>query len=417
MTDFIILLVLSLVFVLKRSKIATLIVFTCILIPLEFRYEFGSLNFNAIRILALALIVRSTLYGEKSILPRSTKTIIALYSISLLLASFFHDGVASGPAYICGLLLQTVGILYSFSIYMTDKNSMSRLFVNTLQAIIIITPVMVIEKVVGYNFLKDLFEVQFTTGVRNEEFRASGPFLHPILAGISVSAAIPFSWAVKDTHPFTFKISLISIGLCIYASNSSSPFIVSAFAICLLFLHKKPGLIRPILSCSIALYLLIEIMWAKPAFFQIARIDFTGGSSSWYRAELLYQFIRHFKEWYLFGIDYTKHWMMTGLRLSENHTDLTNHYVHLAVQGGLLPLLLLIILLFRTLYKSPFALSIRASIKLKTSLDKGQWAALCTLTTFILAGFSASFYDQTSSLFFATIAVCYIQSADKPRPT
>ena len=417
MPSFILLIVALLAFSLKRSKIPALIVFTCILIPLEVRYQVGTLNFNSIRIIAFALILRSTLLGEKSILPLSIKITIALYSFLFFLASFFHQGNASGPMYVSGLILQTIGILYSFSVYAIDRDSLPKFFVHTLQAIIIIAPVMLIERITGYSLIKDLFDVQFTSDVRNNEFRASGPFAHPILAGISVAAAIPFSWAIKDTHPFTFKISLISIGLCIYASNSSSPFIISAFAIYLLFLHYKPGLIRLTIFCSVALYFLVEIMWAKPAYFQIARIDFTGGSASWYRAELLYQFIRHFKEWYLFGTDYTKHWMMTGLRMSENHTDLTNHYVHLGVQGGLFPLLLLIILLIRTLYKSPFALSIRASIQSKTALDKGQWAALCTLTTFTLAGFSASFYDQISSLFFATIAVCYIQNVDKPKPS
>ncbi len=407
----ILILILALAFSLKSENLIPLIVLVSIIIPLEVKIPIAGLNFNAIRILTASLLVRSLFTGTNSHLQTSTKTLIALYTASLFTASFFHNGPASGPVYISGILLQSIGVFLTCSIYVKSETEIIKAGKYLLIAIIAIAPFMLIERVIGHNFIKEFFNAPSTVGARNDEFRASGPFLHPILAGIAAVSAIPSAWATRDKSKSFFYISSIAIAICVYSSNSSTPFIAAALCLPLIALHTRTHLIKKLFTGFVLTYLLIEVIFPKPAYFQIARIDITGGSTSYFRAELLYQFTQHFNEWFLYGTDYTRHWMVTGLPTATNHVDLTNHYILLGVQGGIIPLTLLCYLIYRALLRSPAACSVKHSSSNGKMPDKTHWAAICTVATTSFAGFSATFFDQTITILFMAIAASFTPSS------
>jgi hypothetical protein len=72
-----------------------------------------------------------------------------------------------------------------------------------------------------------------------------------------------------------------------------------------------------------------------PAYYLIARIDLTGGSSSYHRAALIEAALQNLKDWWWAGTDYTRHWLPYGVPWSEDHVDITNHYLAQGVRGGL----------------------------------------------------------------------------------
>jgi hypothetical protein len=79
----------------------------------------------------------------------------------------------------------------------------------------------------------------------------------------------------------------------------------------------------------------------------LARIDITGGSTGWHRAALIRAAIENFGDWWIIGTDYTRDWMPTGVGWSENHTDITNHYIQMGVYGGVALMALFICILWR----------------------------------------------------------------------
>ena len=50
-----------------------------------------------------------------------------------------------------------------------------------------------------------------------------------------------------------------------------------------------------------------------PIYFLMARIDISGGSQGYFRAQLIRSLIDHLSEWWLAGKDYTRHWMASGI--------------------------------------------------------------------------------------------------------
>jgi hypothetical protein len=116
----------------------------------------------------------------------------------------------------------------------------------------------------------------------------------------------------------------------------------SIFAIGALLLWPYRHLMKTIRRATVLCYIVAELVMKAPAYYVLAHIDLTGSSTGWHRARLIESTIEHFDEWWLGGTDYTRHWMPTGVSWSENHTDITNHYIQMGVIGGF-PLMLLFI--------------------------------------------------------------------------
>ena len=87
-----------------------------------------------------------------------------------------------------------------------------------------------------------------------------------------------------------------------------------------------------------------------PAYYLLARIDLTGSSTSWHRAALIDMALGHLSEWWAFGTDHTRHWMPYGVPWSDNHSDITNYYISMGVNGGLPLMLLFIAILAKAFY-------------------------------------------------------------------
>ena len=61
---------------------------------------------------------------------------------------------------------------------------------------------------------------------------------------------------------------------------------------------------RTLRWAMVRVYVLLDLVMNRPAYFLIADIDLMGGSTSWYRAELIHSTIAHIDEWWLIGTDY-----------------------------------------------------------------------------------------------------------------
>ena len=135
----------------------------------------------------------------------------------------------------------------------------------------------------------------------------------------------------------------------------------------------------------------------------MARIDITGGSTGYFRAQLIRSALAHLGEWWLIGTDYTRHWMSSGIAANPDHTDITNYYIQMGVWGGL-PLLFLFIGLLRTGFR-------RVGIALKqyegdTTVHQFlAWTLGCILTGHAVTFMSISYFDQTF-VFLCLVLAC-----------
>jgi hypothetical protein len=135
---------------------------------------------------------------------------------------------------------------------------------------------------------------------------------------------------------------LLVCGTMVLASRSSGPIMTTVFVLIGLYAWKLREHMRVIRWGTLAAIIGLEIVMKAPVYYLLARIDLTGSSTGWHRAELINAAITHLDEWWIAGTDYTRHWIAYGVPWSADHIDITNHYIKMGVVGGL-PLMFLFV--------------------------------------------------------------------------
>jgi hypothetical protein len=150
-------------------------------------------------------------------------------------------------------------------------------------------------------------------------------------------------------------------------------------------------------------YLALHLVRERPAYYLMARIDLTGGSTGWHRARLIEVAFEQLGEWWLAGTDYTRHWMATGVGWSQAQTDIVNHYIFMGVVGGL-PLM------FRFIAVLVIGFSF-VGRSLQRPAHQGRrdwqfmvWALGASLFAHCVTFISVSYFDQSFVLFYLVLA-------------
>jgi hypothetical protein len=124
-------------------------------------------------------------------------------------------------------------------------------------------------------------------------------------------------------------------------------------------------------------------------------VDVTGSSTSWDRAALIDNAIRHFGEWWLLGTNNNANW-------GFNMWDLCNWFVAQAVQGGLLTFVLFVVVIVYAFQRLGRARKVWEKDPRKAFF---VWAIGAALFSHICSFFGTSYYDQTTVSWFALLAM------------
>ena len=144
-----------------------------------------------------------------------------------------------------------------------------------------------------------------------------------------------------------------------------------------------------------------------PVYFLMARIDISGGSQGYFRAQLIRSAIEHLPEWWATGTDYTRHWMPSGIVANERHTDITNTFLMMGVMGGVVLAAVfawVLVLSFRDVGRA-----MRATVDASQSERVFVWSLGALLVGFFMSFWSISLFDQ--SIVFYTLVLASIQAA------
>jgi len=185
--------------------------------------------------------------------------------------------------------------------------------------------------------------VNQTSLVREGHVRASGPFAHPILAGSAGATCFPMAAYLWRQHRRYALVGLFAASGIVVAATSSGPIMMAAFILLGLLLWRLREQMRLIRWATLLGILALAAVMKDPVYFLVARIDISGGSQGYFRAQLIRSSIEHLDEWWLAGTDYTRHWMASGVYANERHTDITNHILAMGVTGGLLLMLIFVL--------------------------------------------------------------------------
>lgn len=364
--------------------------------------QLGPFNFSVIRILIAVGLVRILLQGERTGRTTGLDRLMLVWSAWMLISSLFHEAPSAALVNRLGLVYDACGIYFLLRVFCQSLDDVVNLCSVTAILLVPVAFEMIYEKLTVTNLFSILGEGSISPAIRDGRIRARGPFAHAILAGTVGAVCLPLMIGIWHQHRKSAAAGIMACVTMIITSASSGPILSSLAAmgaLCMWYYRHQIRLFRWLVVIG---YVGLDLVMIDPAYFVIARIDLTGSSTGWHRSRLIQSAFQHLSEWWLTGTDYTRHWMPTGVQWSENHTDITNHYLSMGVLGGLLLMVLFIAILAKGF--SYVGQALRAMPESPSQSRFIIWALGASLFTHAVTFISVSYFDQSFVFIYLTLA-------------
>lgn len=359
---------------------------------------------TASRILIILGLLRAVFTGDfRFSLSSPLDRIILTFCAFAVISAVGHPNSPFNPWIArIGLALNVFGSYLYARAFLPDEAAYRRF---ALVMPIVLSPLaagLAMEKVAKKNFYSYLGSGSLTPMQRDDKLRAQGPFRHAILAGTAGATALPLAilfWRQKKRlfALFSAGVSMVIVFSC----ASSGPLAAVGVSILAAVLWRWRWKMRLFVISALSFVVFYWVMAGRGPWYIMASIDLVGGSTGWHRAKLFDQGFKYLADWWLFGTDYTRHWMATGVSWSKDHVDLTNYYLHLGVIGG--------IMLPALLVSSIVVASVKLYGTMKTLRDVDTerqvllWVALSVILTHAISFVSISYFDQMYVLFYMAL--------------
>lgn len=301
-----------------------------------------------------------------------------------------------------GIVLNVLGTYLYGRTYLPDLATFRRYAILLPVILLPLAFGMILEQRTRQNMYYSFGAVREQAAVREDRARAQGPFRHPILAGCAGATALPFAYlAWRLGNRMTAIVGALACFGVVMGCASSGPLAAVAVTVFFIVFWRWRHLFRKLMWGAAFVALVYNLVKGRGPWYLMASIDLVGGSTGWHRAKLIDQGFVYLNEWWLWGTDYTRHWMSSGVRWNPNMVDLTNYYLHLGVTGGLpltLCLMGFLVVGFGSLSKGMRILRARD--------DKDEivlWCAAASLATHAVSFISISYFDQMYIYFYLLV--------------
>ena len=395
----------------RRSAAVPLMVGVCY-IALGQGIQVGPFHFFVIRILILAGLLRALVRNERPIGGGTRLDWLMLWwGGGAVVASAFRADPGATVVFNLGLAFNALGIYFLLRVFLTCQEDAVWL---CRVVVIMLVPValeMALEHATESNLFALFGGVTEYPAIRNGRLRAQGPFAHAILAGTVGAVCLPLAIALWGKYRHTALAGIIACVSMVFTSASSGPLLSAMGTVLALVLWPWRTHMRVFRRLIVGAYLVLDLVMKAPPYYLLARIDLAGGSTGWHRAALIESAIGHLSEWWLAGTDYTRHWMPTGVSWSPNHTDITNYYLQLGVDGGL-PLMLLFIAMLVVGFRTVGDV-VAGDSQREGSRGFFAWALGASLFGHTATGISVSYFDQSFAFVYLTLAAIATVSGAK----
>lgn len=366
--------------------------------------ELGAFSFPVLRMLIVVGVLRVVIRGER--VPGGLiglDWLMVAGVMWMLASSMFHKDPGGMFVNNLGMALNNLGIYFLVRIACQDREDVVRLAGYTAFLLVPVALEMIVEHLIVRNLFATLGGVPPVPGIREGRLRAQGPFAHAILAGTVGAVTLPLMAGLWHEHRKRALLGMAACVVMVLACSSSGPIMSFLAGIVGLVMWRWRHRMRAVRWLLVLGYIALDIVMKAPAYYIIGRIDIVGGSTGWHRAALIESGLAHLHEWWLAGTDFTRHWMPTGVSWSNDHTDITNHYLALGVRGGL-PLMLLFIALLVKAY-SYIGQTLEAQSERPGEELFMIWALGAGLFAHTVTMISVSYFDQSFMFLYLTLGI------------
>lgn len=362
--------------------------------------ELESANLTVLHLVIGAGLLRMLLRGERPTNFGRLDVLVLAWGACLLATSLFHT--KDTWLFRAGTVYTEVGGYLLLRTLVRDADDVRFVFAAVGVLLVPCAALMVDEKLEGVNPFGFLGGVNEYAVRREGGLRATGPFAHPILAGTVGATALGMSVYTFHRHRLSGAVGVLAGAAVLFASASSGPVIMAMTLLLAMFLWRWRAGLRGLRWLVLLAIIALDRVMQDPVYFLMARIDITGGSQGWYRARLIQSALSRLDEWWLYGTDYTRHWMPSGIPANDQHVDITNHFLQQGVTGGL-PLMLLMVAIVATAFGAA-GRSWRAHDGRDRELAFLAWTTGALLFGHVLNFLSISLFDYSVVFFHLVLA-------------
>ena len=329
-----------------RRKVIAPVIAAFILIPMDQVLLIGGMHFPMLRFLALfgiARLVWSKLSVRCPIFSGGVNKIdLAVIGFALVtgLAGVLLFQEMGAMVYQLGNIYTIFSVYFLLRYLIRDESDVLQAIRTLAWVAAVVAVLMTWEVITGrnpYALLGGAQAADYATAMaRDNRFRATGCFAHPILAGTFGAILIPLFvllWQSCKTSRTMAVVGIVSATVITVASNSSTPIVAYAAGVLGLCLWPARNWMRFLRWAIVVAVVSLHLVMKAPVWHLIARIDLAGGSSSYHRFMVVDQCIRHFSDWWLVGVKSTYEW-------GWDMWDSINWYVNEGTTGGVLTMLL-----------------------------------------------------------------------------
>jgi len=297
-----------------------------------------------------------------------------------------------------GYAYDAIGSYLLFRAFLRDKEDVFRVFKYLALLAPLLAISMIVEKLTGRNSFSILGGVAEFDSVREGVIRSQATFGHSILAGLFGASVLPFFvalWHRGRGSRWLGLIGVVSAAIITGTAGSSGPLGAFAAAIVGLCMWRFRTHMRTVRWSIVATLVGLQLVMKVPIWWAISHISVFSGNTAWYRSNIIDKFIMNFGQWWLFGIRSTSSWgFLVGAGRFEG-ADITNMYVRIGVDGGLLTLILFIIVLVRCFRGVGVSLRRACAAGESRRIQFGIWALGATLPAHAIGFFDVSYFDQS----------------------
>jgi hypothetical protein len=329
----------------RRWGFLPLLVLACFVAPAQ-RVIIGGLNWDFPRILVLAGWARLVLRGEMRKLQWSAldRCVIA-FAISGTLIYFALYRTWDSFKYRLGWGYDVVAF-YFFLRQVFHRDMDIRRVANSFSLLSVpVAAFFMLEFLTHRNVFSVFGGISEFTWIRDGRLRCQGAFAHPIIAGVFWGSIVPVIvsgwWSNRVGDRAIAWVGLAGATVIVLASNSSTSIAALATSVLAILAFSLRKVMAPLRWAGVALLFALHMVMKQPVWHLVCRFSAYDSSTGYHRFLVIDGAIRHFDEWWLLGTESTANW---------EAEDITNEYVLVAVEGGLLTLLCfaaVIVLAFR----------------------------------------------------------------------
>jgi len=382
----------------RRAALVPLL-FAVVFIPLQQRVVIFTLDFFVLRILVLFGWARVMMRGEfQGLRLNRIDKLMLLWTLSSIVMYTILWKTSGAFINRLGVSFDIIGVYFLTRFLVRDMDDIVWVIKTLAVVSIPVAAAMLVERTTGRNLFSLLGGVPDYTVIRDGKLRCQGAFAHSITAGSFSASLLPLFWAAKKLgrrRHLLMYVALASATLITVSTSSSGPalaYMAGIIGIALWYFRDRMRLIR----WAVVLTLIgLHIVMKAPVWALILRVKIFGASTAYHRYRLFDQFVNRVDEWWLYGVKSTAAW---GYWLF----DVTNHFIRIAVDGGLVTLVLFIAILSYCFQSAGRALK---SNHLSEENEKVVWALGASLFVHVISFFGVSYFDQIRVILYLNLAL------------